>query len=262
MDKGAPVFLLRWPTYVEGEEIMYGLGTPFIWGGGVPSKRRLEWDDAQGPYNPVEWLADTYAVRPIHRPMNKYLDASVTWDHPDRIRRKKERRQIPMDLPEYFKCPSDCTAALWDAYTYTNPNADYDTPLRMWEWWGNSYAINCRWAYHYAEDHERRLWSILTDSGLTRGLLNSKSDTGAAEFVLFHEGRMDNGLHASWPRGYVEHAPLELVGWHKQMNAHAISFLDGHAQHRVLDLRYVDGPGWSLWPNRPWSAFWQAYEGN
>ena len=53
-----------------------------------------------------------------------------------------------------------------------------------------------------------------------------------------------------------------MMGWHKQENMHAASFLDGHAEYRQFDTRYIDGPGWSVWPNRPWSAYWKEFENN
>ena len=43
---------------------------------------------------------------------------------------------------------------------------------------------------------------------------------------------------------------------------HVVGFLDGHAEYRQFDARYIDGPGWSVWPNRPWSAYWKEYEDN
>jgi prepilin-type N-terminal cleavage/methylation domain-containing protein len=262
-DKGNPVFAEPWDYHIDGDPVGFELATPLIWGGGVPHKRPGEWDHAQGPFNPAQWKTDTYWLRPIHRPMNRYLDAEVTWDHPDRIGKKRARRRIPMELPEYFKCPSDCTAGLWPVDQHTNVLADYDTPFRTWDWWGTSYAINWYWAYSYSgSPHASLNYLTLTNSGVGRRLINSKTDSGAAEFVLFLESRLNNAMHGAWPRGVAEEEPKDVVGWHKQQNKYSIGFLDGHAEYKYLDARYIDGPGWTVWPNRPWGEFWQPYEDN
>jgi hypothetical protein len=140
--------------------------------------------------------------------------------------------------------------------------ADADTPFSTWQWWGNSYAIVYRWAHYYTEGNDFGLYDVLSDGALARKLINSKNSSGAAEFIFFHESRLLNALHAARPRGFVETDPPEVVGWHKQENMFSVGFLDGHAEYRQLDTRYVDGPGWTVWPNRPWSAYWREYEGN
>ena len=59
-----------------------------------------------------------------------------------------------------------------------------------------------------------------------------------------------------------EEEPKDIIGWHKQENMYSVGFMDGHAEYKHLDTRYVDGPGWTVRPNRPWSAFWKEYEDN
>jgi prepilin-type N-terminal cleavage/methylation domain-containing protein len=263
MDKGNPVFIFPVPCYIDGRQVDIDLLTPFIWGGGVPDKRAVNWDPTQGPFNPAQYRTDTYYVRPIHRPMNKYLDAEVTWDHPKRIGKRRARRRIPMDLPDYFKCPSDCTAAVWDGWTNPVVISEGATPFRSWEWWGLSYPIMDYWAYYYAGDPAYPdIYRCLIDAGLARGVLNTKFDSGAAEYVLFSELQFSYALAGAWPRGRSEQQPKQIMGWHRQENTHSIGFLDGHAAYRYLDTRYVDGPGWTVWPNRPWSAHWRPYEDN
>jgi prepilin-type N-terminal cleavage/methylation domain-containing protein len=263
MDEGHPVFALRWPCYIEGQLVMFELATPFIWGGGVPDKKAVNWDYGQGGLNPAEWKTDTYCVRPIHRPMNRHLDAEVAWDHPKRVRKNRARRRIPMELPDYLKCPSDRTAAFWLIEEPPSPLPDADTPFRTWEWWGTSYSINWYWSQYYGEDPSHPgMYHCLTRPGYCRSLINSKNDSGAAEFLLFFEGRLLNGMFGARPRGYAEQDPRQVMGWHRQENTYSIGFLDGHAAYGYLDTRYIDGPGWTVWPNRPWGEFWQPYEDN
>ena len=266
MDKGNPVFVLPAPYVVNGREFTFRVATPFIWGGGVPDKRKEEWDDAQGPCNPAHknTITDVYRVPPVNRPMNKYLDRDVTWSDPTRVQGhpSRNRVKIPMDLPDYFRCPSDCTAAYWYVGDDSGILTDADTPFRTWEWWGNSYSIAWNWSDYHAEGNLMKTYGILLNAGLGKKLINSKSDSGAAEFIFFHESRMLQALGAAVPRGATQAEPMRMVGWHKQENVHAASFLDGHAEHRQFDTRYIDGPGWSVWPNRPWSAYWREFENN
>ena len=43
--------------------------------------------------------------------------------------------------------------------------------------------------------------------------------------------------------------------------ANARGFADGSARHQHFDARYIDGPGWTLWPNRPWDETpWEPYQ--
>lgn len=262
MDKGNPMFALPVPYVVDGRRFRFSVATPFIWGGGVPDRRKGEWDYGQGPVNPADpkTITDVYRVPPLCRPMNKYLDPEVTWSDPTRVQGHRNRVRIPMDLPDYFKCPSDCTAALWYGGNEGGILADADTPFRTWQWWGNSYAINFNWADYHAEGKVNKAYRVLINASLGRRLVNSKFDSGAAEFILFHESRLLNALNTAVPRGATQAEPMRIVGWHQQENMHAASFLDGHAEYRHLDTRYIDGPGWSVWPNRPWSAYWREYE--
>jgi prepilin-type N-terminal cleavage/methylation domain-containing protein len=263
MDKGNPVFAFDFPPsygkgyYVDGVLQDFDLATEFIWGGGVPDTRKAEWDETQGQDNPVEYDTDTYVILPIDRPMNKYLDAEVTWSDPRRHRGhggEQDRRRIPMDLPDYFKCPSDCTAG--------TAVSDADTPFRTWEWWGTSYPINWYWAYFYGEDPQYPpFFQSLVNSSLGRGLINQKNDSGAAEFILFYENQLNFAMEGARPRGASEYAPRLIRGWHKQENMHSAGFLDGHADYRYFDSRYIDGPGWTTWPNHPWTGtVWEPYE--
>jgi prepilin-type N-terminal cleavage/methylation domain-containing protein len=270
MDKGNPVFAHRKPGiqggYYIGEELQdFDMWTECIWGGGVPDTRAGDWDESQGIYNPPQRPADVYVIIPVHRPMNKYLDAEVTWSDPERRKgppNPQARWLKPMDLPGYFKCPSDCTAAL--PYTGgANSINDADTPFQTWKWWGTSYPINTYWGYAHEErgpPNWVNYYHIL-DAEKGRKLINSKTDKGAAEFILFYENQFNYAAEGAVPRGYPVGAETKRVrGWHKQENMHVGGFLDGHVSYRYFDTTYINGPGWTTWPNPPWSTYFREYE--
>jgi hypothetical protein len=97
----------------------------------------------------------------------------------------------------------------------------------------------------------------------TKTVLNEKVNQGAAEWLFFTECHMAVTLESAWPRGYQSDEPPRLyLGWHRQENYHAASFFDGHAAYRRFDTRYIDGPGWTSWPSRPWLEYWQQWEDN
>ena len=209
--------------------------------------------------------ADVYYIRPVDRPLNKYLDAEVTWDHPLRIKPNSERTQIPMELPSYFICPSDRTPWVPSA-DGSDPLTEYDTNDSTWEWWGTSYAINWYWAYALfdtppeAGHNADFLTQGVANGAVTRRLINSKNDRGSAEFVLFMENQFNYAAENAVPQHMADVAqvPRIYVGWHGQENMHAAAFLDGHAEYKYFDTRYVAGPGWTTWPNpEMWNAYWQ-----
>lgn len=175
-----------------------------------------------------------------------------------------------MVLPDYFKCPSDKTAAVPMAGEVDNPY-DSETPITTWEFWGTSYPINWYWAYYYQGLNSNQL-SLIGDArgssdthgildSLGKGLVNAKVDTGAAEWIVFYENQMNFAMEAALPRGAPQDQdPRVVIGWHKQENYHAASFFDGHAAYRYFDTQYIDGPGWTTWPNRPWAPPWDQYQ--
>jgi prepilin-type N-terminal cleavage/methylation domain-containing protein len=270
MAKTNPVFTHRKPGidggyYINGVLQNFNIWTEFIWGGGVPDTQSRDWDYTQGNFNPALRRTDTYVILPVHRPMNKYLDAEVTWSDPRRTKSFAGgwwRRKIPMDLPDYFKCPSDCTAAV-PSTGASDDIADADTPFQTWRWWGTSYAINTYWGYAY-ETRGPPAWNTyphIIDGAKGRKLINSKNDKGAAEFILFYENQFNFAAEGAVPRGYSTTGQTRIVrGWHKQRSMHAGGFLDGHVEYKYFDSRYIDGPGWTTWPNRPWGEFWEPYE--
>ncbi|MFQ5805259.1 MAG: type II secretion system protein [Phycisphaerae bacterium] len=270
MDKRSAVFAVPWDLRIDGQATNHGLATEFIWGGGVPDTRWRDWDNSQG-LNPASARTDVYIILPVHRPMNKYLDPEVTWSDPDRYKGNSPNYRVlkPMDLPGYFICPSDKTAAVPMA-DGGDPPTDPDTPFETWRWWGTSYPINWYWAYFYTlNDPQIGFVGTTSDPGALIGpwhkqLLASKEDRGAAEWIFFYENMMNWALEAARPRGYnPQEEPRLVTGWHKQENMHVGGFLDGHARYRYFDTTYIDGPGWTTWPSRPWDGtIWEPYQDN
>jgi prepilin-type N-terminal cleavage/methylation domain-containing protein len=243
----------------------FNLATDFIWGGGLPDRRPNQWDDNQGR-NPLDYDPDVYVILENERPLNKYFDADVSWCDPERRGVGNPiRRRRTMQLPDFFKCPSDKTAGV--AYIgMIDPPYDADTPESTWEWWGTSYPINSIWGYYYSRGLSMPFLGYQAPGAIdtyTRAILNQKVNEGAAEWLFFTECHMAVTLESAWPRGYQSDEPPRLYrGWHGQENYHAASFFDGHADYRRFDTRYVDGPGWTCWPNRPWLAYWREWEDN
>ena len=264
MDKGDAVFC--WPYGYDDDTLdseAYGLITEFIWGGDVPSARRAEWDDTQG-MNPVN-AADVYVYPPDRRPMNKYLDPELSWSNPLRVRGNRERYRIATQMPDYFKCPSDKSASVPMAGS-TDPPYDADTPYQTWYFWGNSYPINWYWGYFYAYALGGSIIDFIAGTrqprykpGKGRELLQSKQSQGAAEFILFYENQFNFAMEGARPRGFsnTSEQRANYRGWHQQENYHAAAFFDGHADYRYFDTRYIDGPGWTTWPNR---SEWEKYD--
>jgi prepilin-type N-terminal cleavage/methylation domain-containing protein len=272
MDKGNLVFAHQWNYRTEhmySSTPNFGLATEFIWGGGLPDRKRGDWDDSQGA-NPVDYFTDVYQIPEIDRPINKYFDADVSWCDVERqSRNNPERRLRPMVLPDFFKCPSDKTAAVPMAGAEDDPY-DSDTPVSTWEFWGSSYPINWYWAYYYQGLDGNTLQligsagsSVGILDGLGKGLLNSKVDKGAAEWIVFYENQMNFAMEAAEPRGAnPDQIPRSVVGWHRQEDYHSAGFFDGHAAYRYFDTTYIDGSGWTTWPSRPWGPPWDQYENN
>ena len=270
MDKQSLVFMFPFdyrPDTAPDSWQGFNVATDFIWGGGLPDRRSTDWDDNQGQ-NPLEYNPDIYVILENERPLNKFLDADVTWCDPERrgVGNNKRRRR-PMQLPDFFKCPSDRTTAVPWIGVVDDP-FDQDTPQSSWEWWGTSYPIQVLWGYYYTESQGiyflgRAGGAVGALDGYGKALLNQKTNKGAAEWILFYESLMSFALEAAWPRGYeTNQPPRVLMGWHRQENYHVAGFYDGHATYQYFDTRYVDGPGWTTWPNRPWLEFWSEWEDN
>jgi hypothetical protein len=199
-------------------------------------------------------------ITPADRPLNAYMSPGVWWSDPERVKGQAERYLRPMLLPDYFQCPSDSSAAI--------PPEPTESWFPTWQWWGTSYAINWYWARFYTEDSPFPPWVGYADSpGVLDGpwheqILASKLDRGAAEWTLFLENGLNLAFQWAEPRGYSGSGEWRsLSGWHGEQDVHAAGFLDGSARYQYFDTRYVDGPGWTTWPNRPWDGTsWEPYQ--
>jgi hypothetical protein len=175
-----------------------------------------------------------------------------------------------MVLPELFKCPSDAFPVGPGAKT-PNPNSSGETPFTTWDFWGTSYPTNWYWPYYYSQappgtepPYNGSFLGIIGGSssvpGLGKHLLKDKGGRWASRFVLFYENRANDLLAGALPRGMVNKEPINFLGWHKRINYHTLAFRDGSARYMQLDVRYFNGPGWTLWPNHPWEGIWEPYD--
>lgn len=275
------VFAFAFNHVQDGENYNEGLITEFIWGGGVPEAQKNDWDDSQGQYNPVQYNADIYLYTPQQRPLNHFLFPDVSWADPRRHKRDSTgndfRTNLPSNLPDLFKCPSDKTAAVPLAGA-TNPLEEQDTIFQTWYFWGSSYPNNWYWPYAWdrrptgggpagftqliAGDvtNPRAGWGKRSWGAI---MLEEKNVRGAGEFVLFYENNFNYSMGNSKPRqasGDPGANTLSLPGWHGQQDYHVAGFFDGHAQYRRFDTRFNSGPGWETWPNPPWFGRWEGYD--
>lgn len=273
--KDSFVFAFPGGYKIDGKAIGFSFLTELIWGGGVPDRTALQTVQAgQGNLT----TADTYMIRPKDRPLNAYLLPGVSWDHAERVHPNPMRIAIPMELPELFKCPSDKTPDVPLAQA-NNPPKEYDTPFPTWEYWGTSYASNWYWPYYYWDSvtgkgttkgkdppYNKNFVFIIagkndgTLPGLQRDMLKDKGGRWASEFILLYENQMNYAMANARPRGITSGlSQYSQMGWHNKRDYFVAGFLDGHAAYRKFDTRYVDGVGWTTWPNRPWVDDWAPY---
>lgn len=267
LDHESLVFTFPQNYKVDGDRRSWRLFTEFIWGGGVPDVGRNDWDESQGPDNPVRLDADVYIFTPDERPMNDYITPGVAWANRDRHKRdgtgNQLRRDIPTGLPDVFKCPSDTTAGVPNVQRSSEPPPEPESIFQTWRFWGTSYPINWYWAYYYAGPGNENAATLGVLTGrLGQRLLAEKTQRGSAEFILFYENQFNFALEGARARGY-EDDPRSLPGWHGQQDFHSAGFFDGHAVYRRFNTTAIDGPGWTTWPSRPWTGTgWETYEDN
>lgn len=282
----------------EGRNYWYPIITEVIWGGQMPDvpAEAFEGSDIMPTNdNPAEEgsMADVFKVPPRHRPLNPYLFPGVSFDQPERdwvpSGNAAMRTATPAILPGTFRCPSDRSAALPMVGRNDTPQIETDTIFESWRFWGTSYPINWYWPYYYSgftgasgsgappgnrapynNDFTKIIGGQLDNNGnvkivgLGRYMLNLSERGGwQSRFVIFYEALLNYAMEAAKPRGYeASQQPRTFVGWHKEENKHVAAYLDGHADYRVRDTRYVDDVGWTTWPSRPWEGEWAAYQDN
>jgi prepilin-type N-terminal cleavage/methylation domain-containing protein len=277
---------LPWTYYPEKNRVYnYTMITEFIWGGGMPDKKAGAWARETGntmgggPNN----RTDIWETPPRFRPMNRFVSASVSWDNANRDT-DPSRQANAMDLPGFFKCPSDTTCAVPNAGE-ADPN-DYDgnAGISTWSFWGSSYAINWYWPYYYYDEFSGNscppggtapygpggdYFAAIIGSGLDssghqiKGLgatmFNGKGGRWASEFIFFYENRLNYCLAKSRPPGCSimnDSQKRSYTGWHKQRDYHAAAFRDGSARYQRYDTRFCWGTGWTNWPVKPWGGTW------
>jgi prepilin-type N-terminal cleavage/methylation domain-containing protein len=261
------------PYYADGKDWNAGIYTEFIWGGGMPHKTRQDMTNAGFPPREHFESADTYRYAPRIRPMNTFLSPGVSWDNPAR-ESYAARTQAEMDLPGNFKCPSDSSP--WVPMYGSSDNDDLESFLAAstWEFWGTSYAINWYWPYYYAQAPPGnedpyggallRIFGVdppYQPKSLGRLMLSGNMAGGyASKLIIFYENRLNYALEGAGPRGWANPEAKNLVGWHGALDMHVATFLDGSARYQVFDTRYIDGPNWTSWPNRPWGGEWEQYQ--
>lgn len=251
----------------------YSLYTESVWAGCVPD---VSDSQAQQVVGFTISSADIGVFTPKDRPMNRYITPDVSWDDLKRIGSSANRTNLPAVLPGCFKCPSDSSSILPGALA-GNGSTDSDTAYPSWQWLGNSYCSNWYWPYYYIETEAAPykgnggfLYVIAgavspPTPSLGRKIMGNRQGRFASEFIIFEEEPMDYALANAYPRGYtggVSSNEKLQAGWHRKVGYHVASFLDGSARYKYFDTHYVDGPGWSVWPARPWAAPWDAYQNN
>jgi type II secretory pathway pseudopilin PulG len=254
VENGTFVFVFPFGYHpAEQPTIQFNLVTEFIWGGGVPDTRATDWNPEWGS-SPLGSSPDVYQIIPAARPFNAYISPGVWWSDPNRYGvSRPQRYRTPMQLPDYFKCPSDDTCSV--PMAGSDPSEPQDP---TWRWWGTSYAANWYWAYFY--DYGNIVGTLTGPQH--QQILNEKLNRGASEFVLFMENPMNFALENAMPgRNPPTSGQTRWVGWHGQTEKHAAAFFDGSARYQYFNTNQIDDPGWSVWPNRPWAGtMWESYQ--
>ncbi len=183
-----------------------------------------------------EWGTDTdmYVVPTSARPYNAYLAPGI--------------EQGPIGL---YVCPSD--------KNNTTPNVNdrcrppiLDDVYSAWVVNGTSYAINWYWFEGppwYAPPEWYGELGRMSAAGSE--MLRMKVGGAASRFVLF----MENGMNAYMLDARPPDGSLGVscqdklgVGWHRKFSKYAMAMLDGHAEYRFIDTRFVCDQSFTIWP--------------
>lgn len=258
--------------------------TPFIWGGTIPDKQNAEFRSA-APISGSESSGmaaatfDVYRIPPRYRPLNRYLGPDVSWDCEPNDEMDTPRAN-PTETPGVFRCPSDSTAKVPSLGRYTLPGPEV-SEFSTWQYWGTSYSINWHWgSYFYHADpgnrtpyagggNQNRLYRMLgflapMPEGLGPRMLRNPRGSWASNFVIFMENKLNFSLERARPPGYEgtpwhTYAQQQTRGWHGQQTRHVATFLDGSVRYQAMDNRYPYGDHWTVWPARPWTDRWAAF---
>jgi prepilin-type N-terminal cleavage/methylation domain-containing protein len=181
------------------------------------------------------WGTDTdmYLIPTYARPYNKYIAPGIN-NGP---------------IAQYV-CPSD------KSNTTPNVNDPCRPPIMndhysAWTVNGTSYAINWYWFESPPWNGTREWYGELdkmSDAGSE--MLARKVGGAATRFVLFMENSMNSYmLDAKPPDGSRGQSCLSELGngWHGKFSKYAMGFLDGHAEYRYIDTRFVSDEGFTIW---------------
>jgi len=265
-------WVLPWEYTVDGKAFTNDVISEYIWGGGMPAATDELFIRAGSP-GLLPSRTDVYHIPPRLRPLNRYLDASVSWSAEPTDPPAQQRNDEP-EVPGFFQCPSDRNPYVPVVGEFNFPPDDADMHPCWW-FWGSSYPINWYWPYYYMEappgGHEPYLeFDFVIGAhdevnGLGRHMLKKKTGGFASQFIMFYENQLNFALEAAKPPGHAAgpwaSESKNLLGWHRKMDYHVAAFLDGSGRYQRFDTRYVFGPNWTTWPAQPWYGRWEEYNG-
>ena len=170
-------------------------------------------------------LGQKVDVRKIHtneRPYNRYIAPGF----------------CAGPVAEYI-CPSDTfTLTTFPEDPCAPPVLSQNVPA--WSSNGNSYAINWNWLASDPWFNKSAIYTNLSNmSAAGRELLRLKVGGAASEFVVHMESPMNAMMQDARPSdgSAGQSCQQELrFGWHKRFSRYTMSFLDGHAEYRFIDI--------------------------
>ena len=263
-------WVLPWEYTVEGETFTNDVISEYVWGGGMPAATDEIFIQAGSPGLPPS-RTDVYHIPPRHRPLNPYLDRTVSWDAEPTDPPAQQRQDEP-EVPGFFQCPSDRNPYVPVVGEFNSPPDDADM-YPCWWFWGTSYPINWYWPYYYMEappggkepylEFDQVIGAHQRIPSLGKHMLKRKAGRFSSEFIMFYENQMNFALEAAKPPGHAAgpwaSESKSLTGWHRKQDEHVATFFDGSCRYQRFDTRYVFGKNWTIWPGQPWSGRWDEY---
>jgi len=149
------------------------------------------------------------------------------------------------EVVKVYVCPSDRSAAnpgFMSGPASASSDPDNGTP--NWREYGTSYSISWHWLRSYRQE-EPDLTDVskrLMEFGAR--MLHDVRGGGASTFVWMSENHLDQMLNAA-ADGEGGRPGIQGPGWHGSYSVHTALFLDGHAENRHFDTRFIQGSGWT-----------------
>jgi prepilin-type N-terminal cleavage/methylation domain-containing protein len=183
-----------------------------------------------------KWGTDTdmYLIPTFARPYNKYIAPGINSG----------------PIASYV-CPSDKNNTTPNVMDPCEPPI-IDDHYSAYVVNGASYALNWYW-FEGPPWYGVKEWygDIEKMSAAGSEMLARKVGGPAAKFVIFMENSMNSYmLDARPPDGSMGQSCLTKLndGWHRKFSKYTMGMLDGHAEYRYVDTRYVWDEGYSIWP--------------